>query len=66
MKLGGWDYQFENMRRRLREQLAGQETLLEISYAISASLDLHRAIPPISNCGLGIYGRDRRARGVEA
>ena len=38
---------FEGMRKSLKARLDEQETLLDVGYAVSASLDLARALPPI-------------------
>jgi len=47
---------FEGMRRGLKARLDEQETLLEVSYAVSASLELFRALPPILHAALDATG----------
>jgi PAS domain S-box-containing protein len=47
---------FEDMRHGLKSRHDEEEKLLEVSYAVSASLDLNRALPPILSTVLEATG----------
>lgn len=47
---------FEDMRHGLKARRDEQETLLNVSYAVSASLDLLRSLPPIISTALDATG----------